>query len=210
MGLKRRRKHKKRLKEDLSYIKKEPLIELKVKEKDELFPDYLFKVLLIGHNDSGKISRLEHFGNSWFKTNTKLSIGISFEIKEIKIENLYIKLQIWDLATQDRWRIMVPYYSRGALGAIFMFEISDSETLDNLSEWVQIIRDNTPNIPIILMGNYDDLNDLRQISEEEGLEFVKSEGMDGYFECNILTGENLDNVFESLIRMIIKQYENKN
>lgn len=210
MGLLKRKKDKKKLKEDLSYVKKHPFIKLKVKEEDHFYPDFLFKVLLIGHNDSGKISDLENFGNSWFKENTKLIIGTSFEIKEIKIENLYIKLQIWDLATQDRWRSMVPLYSRGALGAILMYEITNSETLYKLSYWVQTIRDNTKSIPMILMGNYDDLNDPRQVSKEQGLDFVRSEGLDGYFECNILTGSNLNNVFESLIRMIIKQYENKN
>jgi small GTP-binding protein len=210
MGLIKRKKSKKKLKEDLSYIKKQPLIKPKVKKEDNFYPDFLFKVLLIGHNDSGKITHLESFGTSWFKENTKLSIGISFEIKQIKIENLYIKLQIWDLATQNHWRRMVPLYSRGALGAILMFEISNSETLYKLSNWVQTIRDNTKSIPMILMGHYDDLNDLRQVSKEQGLDFIKSEGLDGYFECNVLTGENLNNVFESLIRMIIKQYENKN
>jgi len=213
MGLKKRRKNKSKLKEDLSYdkvAKKQPIIEPKVKEEDHFYPDYLFKVLLVGHNDSGKITHLENFGTSWFKANTKLTIGISFEIKEIKIENLYIKLQIWDLAIQDHWRPLVPLYCRGALGAILMFEISNSETLDKLSQWVQTIRDNTANIPMILMGNYDDLNDLRQVSEQEGLDFVRSEELDGYFECNVLTGANLNTVFESLIKMIIKNYENEN
>jgi len=203
MGLIKRKKNKKKLKEDLSYVKKQPLIKPKVKEEDHFYPDFL-------HNDSGKITHLESFGASWFKENTKLSIGISFEVKQIKIENLYIKLQIWDLATQAHWGRMVPLYSKGALGAILMFEISNSETLYKLSNWVQTIRDNTKSIPMILMGHYDDLNDLRQVSKEQGLDFIKSEGLDGYFECNVLTGENLNNVFESLIRMIIKQYENKN
>ncbi|MFX1408500.1 MAG: Rab family GTPase [Promethearchaeota archaeon] len=208
MGSKRRKKDKKRLKEDLSYIKKQALIKPKIEEEEELIPDFLFKVLLVGHNDSGNVTQLEHFGNSWFKSNTKLTIGISFEIKEIKIEDLYIRLQIWDLASQDRWRRMVPLYCRGALGAIFMFELSDSESLHKLSKWVETIRKNTTNIPMILMGNYEDLDNPRQVSMQQGLNFIKSEGLDGYFECNVVTGEKLNNVFESLIRLIIKKYEN--
>ncbi|MFX0059525.1 MAG: Rab family GTPase [Candidatus Hodarchaeota archaeon] len=208
MGFFRRKNDRKKLKRDSSYVKKQTLIKPKV-EEEKLLPDFLFKVLLVGHNDSGKITHLERFGNSWFEANTKLTIGISFEIKEIKIENLYIRLQIWDLASQDRWKPMVPLYCRGALGAILMFEISSSETLDKLSQWVQIIRENTRNIPIILIGNYDDLNHFRQVSVDQGLDFVKSEGLNGYFECNVLIGENLNKVFESLIRMIIKKYENK-
>jgi Ras-related protein Rab-11B len=210
MGLKKRKKDKKRLKEDLSYVKKRPLIERKVKEKVHFDPHVLLKVLLIGHNDSGKITYLESFGNSWFEANTKLSIGISFEIKEIKIENLNIKLQIWDLVTEDRWRDLVPFYCRGALGAILMFEISNSDTLQKLSKWIPIVRDNTSDIPMILMGNNDVLNNPRQVSKEQALDYVRSEQLNGYFECNVITGENLNNTFESLTRMIIKKYENKN
>lgn len=209
MGLKKRRRDKKRLKIDLTNVKKQPLNEGKGKKENRFDPHFTFKVLLIGHNASGKITHLESYGNAWFRANTKLSIGISFEIKEIKIENLNIKLQIWDLATEDRWRDLVPYYSRGALGAIFMFETSNSETLDKLSHWVQTVKENTTSIPMILIGNYDDSNHPRQVSKEEGLDFVRSEELNDYFECNVLTGENLENAFKSLTRMIIKKYEHK-
>ena len=209
MGLIKRKRDKKRLKIGLFNVKKEPLNERKVEEENYFYPDLIFKILLIGHNDSGKITHLESYGNAWFESNTKLTIGISFEIKEIKIENLNIKLQIWDLATEDHWRDLVPYYSRGALGAILMFEISNSETLDKLSYWVQTVRDNTTNIPMILMGNYDDLDDPRQVLKEESLEFVRSKELNGYFECNVLTGENLENAFKNLTRMIIEKYENR-
>lgn len=208
MGLKRRKKNKKRVNEEVSYVEKKPFIDHKIKERAHFDPHFLFKVLLIGHNDLGKITYLENYGNSWFEANTKLSIGISFEIKEIKIENLNIKLQIWDLAIEDRWRDLVPFYCRGALGAILMFEISTSKTLHELSKWITTVRDNTTDIPIILMGNNDNLDNLRQVSIEQALEFVRSEQLNGYFECNILTGENLKNSFESLTRMIIKNYEN--
>lgn len=207
MGLKKRNKDKRRVVEERSYDEKQPYIENKVKERAYFDPHFLFKVLLVGHNDTGKITYLENYGNSWFKANTKLSIGISFEIKEIKIENLNIKLQIWDLAIEERWRVLVPLYCRGALGAILMFEISNSETLNILSKWIQIIRDNTDNIPLILMGNNDISNNESQVSKEQALDFVKSEQLDGYFECNVITGENLKNVFENLTRMIIKNYE---
>ncbi|MFW9773804.1 MAG: Rab family GTPase [Promethearchaeota archaeon] len=208
MGSKKSNIDNEKLREELSNIKKEPFVEKKVKKKAHFDPHFLFKVLLVGHNDTGKITYLENYGNSWFKANTKLSIGISFEIKEIKIESLNIKLQIWDLATEERWRVLVPLYCRGALGALLMFEISNSKTLYILPKWIQIIRDNTNNIPLILMGNNDNSNNLSQVSKEQALEFLRSEQLDAYFECNVLTGENLKNVFESLTRMIIKKYEN--
>jgi small GTP-binding protein len=209
MRLIRRSRSKNRRQETLSKTFKDSIIKSKLKEEKPFEPDYSFKVLLIGHNSSGKINYVERFGNSWFKANTKLTIGISFEIKEINIGNDSIKLQIWDLASEERWKKLIPYYCRGALGAILMFETSNSKTLWMLSKWVQIIRDNTNNIPIILMGNNDNLDEPRQVSKDEGIEFVSSNQLEAYFECNVLTSENLKNAFESLIKMIISRFETK-
>ncbi|MFW9951449.1 MAG: Rab family GTPase [Candidatus Thorarchaeota archaeon] len=202
-----RRKRKGSIQNDLSYVKNKPSFKQEIKEKETFKPHFLFKILLVGYNESGKIHYLEKFGNSWFESNTKLTIGISFEVKKIKIKDVNIKLQIWDLATEQRWKDLIPYYCRGALGAILMFETANSETLYKLSHWIPIIREYTSNIPIILMGNNDDVDNSRQVSAEEGIEFVKSEQLNGYFEASVTSGENLENIFESLTRLIIKKFD---
>jgi len=210
MGILKRKKVKRKLNEKLSSIEKRPINEQKLGEEAQFEPDFSFKILLIGHDDSGKISSLETFGNSWFKSNTRLTLGISFEVKEIQIENLNIKLQIWDLATEDRWRTLAPYYCRGALGAMLIYDVSNSESLYQLKKWMQIIKTNTANIPMILIGNLEDSTRPRMVSAEEALDFVKSEGLKGYFESNIAKGEKFEYIFENLTRLIIKKYDKTN
>ena len=207
MGFFKRKKIKRKVSDKLSSIEKQPRIERRISEETQFEPDFSFKILLIGHNDSGNISSLESFGNSWFKINTRITLGISFDVKEIHIESLNIKLQIWDLSTEDRWRAMVPFYCRGALGAMLIFDVSNLESLFQLSKWIKIIKANTAKIPMILMGNLEDSTHPRMVSAEKALEFVKSEGLNGYFESNIAKQEKLENIFESLTRLIIKKYE---
>ncbi len=60
MGLIKRKRDKKRLKIGISNVKKEPLNERKVEEENYFYPDFIFKVLLIGHNDSGKITHFKY------------------------------------------------------------------------------------------------------------------------------------------------------
>jgi small GTP-binding protein len=210
MGFFKKKKDERKLSEKLSSIERQPPIERNISKEEQFEPHFSFKIVLIGHNDSGKISTIERFGNSWFEANTKLTLGISFEVKEIQIEDLNIKLQIWDLVTEERWRALVPYYCRGALGAILIFDVSNLESLSQLSKWVQIIKANTTNIPLILLGNLEDSNRPRMVSVEMALDFVRSEGLNGYFECNIVKGEKLEHVFDSLTRLIIKRYEKTN
>lgn len=210
MGFFTKKRSKSNIEEKSSFKEKSPLKDSKITQEAPFEPHFSFKVLLIGHDDSGHISSLESFGNSWFKSNTKLTIGISFEVKEIYIERLNIKLQIWDLATQDQWLDLVPKYCRGALGAILIFDVANSESLYQLSKWIEIIKNNTSNIPMILMGNLDGSMRPRMVSAEQALDFVRMEGLNGYFESNIVEGEKLEHVFESLTRLIIKKYEKSN
>ena len=210
MGFLKRKKRKKELKEKSYFQEKKYFSKPKIREEEYFEPHFLFKIIVIGHNVSGEISSLERFGNSWFKSNTKLTIGISFEVKQIRIENFNIKLQIWDLATQEQWKDLAHFYCRGALGAILIFDVFNAKSLYHLSKWVQIIRANTKNIPIILMGNLDESDSPREVSAEIALDFVNSNELSGYFECNILKGEKFENMFESLTRLIIKKYDGTN
>ncbi|TFG00117.1 MAG: hypothetical protein EU542_08360, partial [Promethearchaeota archaeon] len=93
---------------------------------------------------------------------------------------------------------------------ILIFDVANSESLYQLSKWIEIIKNNTSNIPMILMGNLDGSMRPRMVSAEKALDFVRSEGLHGYFESNIVEGEKLEHVFESLTRLIIKKYEKSN
>ena len=90
MGFFKRNQRKRNVNDKVSSIDKGPVKEPKVKQESHFEPHLSFKVLLIGHDNSGHISSLESFGNSWFKSNTKLTIGISFEVKEIRLRVLIL------------------------------------------------------------------------------------------------------------------------
>ena len=76
--------------------------------------------------------------------------------------------------TSKRFQYYWPKFSRGALGAIIMFDITNSESFRNAKAWIKKVRKNIGDIPIILLGNKVDLEENRVISFEEANHIVKS------------------------------------
>lgn len=52
------------------------------------------------------------------------------------------------------------------------------------------------NMVLILVGNKNDRENERQVSKEEGLSYMKKNGIALFFETSAKTGENIEIVFE--------------
>ena len=62
--------------------------------------DCVVKVVMIGDSGVGKTNMLLRYCDGCFKPNYASTVGVDFKIKIIQVENLKIKLQIWDTAGQ--------------------------------------------------------------------------------------------------------------
>lgn len=50
-----------------------------------------------------------------------------------------IKAQIWDTAGQERYRAITSAYYRGAVGAMIIYDITKSQTFENVEKWMAVI-----------------------------------------------------------------------
>ena len=68
-------------------------------------------------------------------------LGIDFKQKIINLDGVPIKLQIWDTAGQERFRTLTTAYYRGAMGILLMYDVTNLESFNNLSYWIQNIEE---------------------------------------------------------------------
>lgn len=65
------------------------------------------------------------------------AIGIDFKIKKINVDDKRVKLQVWDTAGQERFRTITQTYYKGAMGIILVYDCTDQQTFNNISNWLK-------------------------------------------------------------------------
>jgi len=163
--------------------------------------DDIYKIIIVGDANVGKSNLLSCFINNKTNDNYHPTIGIDFYIKEYKNQNNIIRLHIWDTAGQERYYSIIKQYYRDVIGAIIIYDITDSKSFENINKWYNDLILSNDNIKIILIGNKLDLIDDRIISFELGQKFAKYHNI-LFMETSALSCNNINDAFELLIKDI--------
>ena len=175
-------------------------------EEDDQY-DFIFKLVLIGDSGVGKTNILSRYLTNQFSASTQPTVGVEFGSKIIKKGEKLIKLQIWDTAGQERYKSITSAYYKGAKGAFVVYDISRKSTFDNVDKWINELKNNgSEDVFILLVGNKSDLNDQREISEEEVKKKAEVYNI-AFCETSALKGNNIEFAFESLIDKITEKLE---
>jgi small GTP-binding protein len=169
--------------------------------------DYTFKILLLGDADVGKTEFTKRFCYNIFNPSERLTIGVDFHVKTIELNNTRVKLQIWDVGGEERFRFLLPTYCLGSSAAFLLYDITRPSTLDNISEWMTIIRAKGGPIPVVLIGSSIYSNIDRVVSRQEAISRAKALNIDAYGEVCYETGQNVEKAFRLLSQLTLGQGE---
>jgi small GTP-binding protein len=172
----------------------------------ELNYDATFKIVIFGDAGTGKTTLTQRFLTNLFVSDSKMTIGVDFEVKSLVVDENKVKLQIWDFGGEERFRFLLPTYVRGAKGGLFMYDITNYSSLAHIDDWLTVIRKEIKpedTFPIIVVGGKADLNEYREVTAEDGIKIAKSRGVDGFIECSSKSGENVNESFDALTRLML-------
>ena len=130
-----------------------------------------------------------------FDNNYQATIGIDFLSKTMYLEDRTVRLQLWDTAGQERFRSLIPSYIRDSTVAVVVYDITNSNSFNQTSKWIDDVRTERGNdVIIMLVGNKTDLQDKRQVTLEEGEK--KARELDVMFiETSAKSGYNVKQLF---------------
>ncbi|MFX0115193.1 MAG: Rab family GTPase [Candidatus Hodarchaeota archaeon] len=180
-----------------------------------------FKITILGDGLVGKTSLCNRFLGKAFPGDYIMTMGTDISLKEVKFNEKRVKLQIWDIAGQKFFKAVRKAYFSGAVGALFVFDITRSETLKNGVGWVQEFwaQNGKGKCPVVILGNKIDLREStpEAVSPEEGQALAyelsdptKQIGFEiPYLETSAKTGENVDRAFFLLTEGILAFIENR-
>jgi len=168
--------------------------------------DHTFKIILFGDPGVVKTSLTQRYLKNLFVSDSKMTIGVDFEVKNLTVDDQRVKLKIWNFGGEERFRSLLPTYVRGAVGGLFVFDITNYSSIVHIDDWLTLVRKEIKeenDFPIIAVGLGAESESDREISAEEGIRIAKSRGLDGYIECSVKTGVNVEKAFEALTRLMI-------
>lgn len=169
--------------------------------------DYLFKICLMGDSSVGKTSLLTRYSENNFKESYNNTIGVDFRVVTLKIEDKVIKLHIWDTAGQERFKAITCTYLKNCNGFIYVYDISDKESFDNIENWTELAKaNNNYSTFSFLVGNKNDKEDSRQVTTNEGEEYAKKNDF-AFFETSAKNEVNVKEVFNYFALKLIKDFD---
>ena len=164
--------------------------------------DFLFKIVMIGDSGVGKSNLLSRFTRNEFTIECLSTIGVEFATKSVAVDSKNIKAQIWDTAGQERFCAISNVYYRRAVGALLVYDITDSQTYENVTNWLKDLKDHADgNIVVMLVGNKSDLKHLRAVPIETAQQFAESNQM-SFIETSALNSTNVEEAFTSVVKEI--------
>jgi small GTP-binding protein len=153
----------------------------------------LFKVAVAGDENVGKTSLIRRYCEGKFETSRVATIGVDFQTKVVELPAGAVKLSIWDMAGQERFKVVRTGMYRGSRAAALVFDLSVPATLEHLAAWREETLANAAGAKILVIGNKLDLAPSRGA----GKEFAASIGAP-YVETSAQSGEGVAAMFEQL------------
>ncbi|KYQ92042.1 hypothetical protein DLAC_11669 [Tieghemostelium lacteum] len=179
---------------------------------EEGYSEYLYKILVVGDIGTGKTSIIKRFVHNIFSMHYKSTIGVDFALKVINWDpKTEVRLQLWDIAGQERFGSMTRVYYKEAVGAMITFDVTRMSTFDAVAKWKADIDskvtygpEDKP-IPVVLLANKCDLGKDAFIKTANDMDkYVKDNGFIGWFETSAKENMNIEKAARFLVEHILK------
>lgn len=161
--------------------------------------EIVFKVVTVGETKVGKTSILLRLTEEKFNDKCSPTIGIDFKTKVSIINNVPVRINIWDTAGQEKYRHLTAQYFKRANGILLVYDVNCSDSFSKVPLWLEQIKTyiNFKQVSIILLGNKIDINN-REVTTQQGLKLANKLDLK-FIEVSALSNININTVYDMLI-----------
>jgi small GTP-binding protein len=158
----------------------------------------LYKIVIAGDENVGKTSLVRQCCEGRFETSRVSTIGVDFQTKVITLPDGEVKLSIWDMAGQSRFKVVRSGFYRGARATALVYDLNDPDTLEHLQRWYEETRANCTCQKFVVVGNKLDMASKHDTRFAE--RFAQLIGAE-HLVTSAATGEGVDKMFLNLAEL---------
>ena len=180
------------------------------------------KLVIVGDGACGKTCLLIVFSRDQFPEEYVPTVFENY-VADIEVDNKLVELALWDTAGQEEFDRLRPLSYPDTDVILLCFSIDSPDSLENIPEkWTPEIKHFCPNVPIILVGNKNDLRDddstikeLGKMQQEpvkldEGKNMAEKINAFAYHECSARRNTGVREVFETATRAALQVRRKRN
>ena len=197
--------------------------------------DKSIKIILLGDSSVGKSSIVHFLSNSQYNNYQRKSLGLEHYNYVIKINNIIIRMQLWDTVGEEKFESLTSNYYKNTDVAIFIYAINNLNSFNKIEQMDSQLnekeiqndefinneiqkKENNKGLIKVLLGNKKDLENERKVSYEQGKKLSEEKKFSFFQEicCNSEIDENGENknfdeiidLLDNIGKMVYKEIKN--
>ena len=138
--------------------------------------EVMFKVLTLGDTNVGKTSLLLRITDNVYNNKIQNTVGVDFKSRLTYINNVPIRLNIWDTAGQEKYENMPKQYFKNSNGIIIVYDVNSKNSFNRINMWIDTIKVecDIKKVSLVLVGNKIDKDKkYKAVTLKEGLGLAK-------------------------------------
>lgn len=156
-------------------------------------------IIILGGRSVGKTSI---FNKCIGKEKNDFKQGEQSAYTEVNADGYEVRVNLFD-SSSGVLKYTAPNFIRNSNGIIYVFDLTNPSSLDDVSYYVDLVNNLVVSVPRIILGNKYDLK--TQIAYEQ-IEFLCLKNNIKYLEVSALTNFNIQNAFKCIVKEALGHY----
>ncbi|XP_065342251.1 ras-related protein Rab-1A [Cloeon dipterum] len=165
------------------------------------------KVILCGEYGVGKSSLFRRYAANTFVSSSdrQSTLGLDHYERQYKVNDKFIKLQLWDTGGMERVASITSSYYKFAEAAILVFSLDNPASFHVLSQHLLDIVTYAENAKIFLCGNKSDLG-AQQVTDQDMETFCEQchNLVSATYRTSCKTGQGVEEMFSDIAQHLVQ------
>eukprot|EP01113_Clastostelium_recurvatum_P008283 TRINITY_DN138_c0_g1_i1.p1 TRINITY_DN138_c0_g1~~TRINITY_DN138_c0_g1_i1.p1 ORF type:complete len:193 (+),score=41.65 TRINITY_DN138_c0_g1_i1:186-764(+) len=162
-----------------------------------------YRIVIVGAGGVGKSALTVRFIQGNFIVKYDPTIEDSYR-KQVEVDGKACMLDIMDTAGQEEYSALRDQYMKTGEGFVLVYSVISMpsfQSADKLHQNILRIKEEYPDIPILLVGNKVDCESERQVTSDQGREYAARKKL-GFIETSAKANKNVNELFYDLVHRI--------